>query len=274
MATPVSHTLRLDYAGGTDVGVRRENNEDAWWAGGMDQLAATTAAAPSGTLDLRHGAWLGVSDGLGGANAGEIASRVAIQETQGFIARHAEEAPTPEVACDALNRANAAINRAAHDNPQWTGMGATLSFLWLRGCHAVIGQVGDSRVYRLRGEWLEELSVDHSPVGRLRQSGQLSEVDARHHPSRHVIDQCLGGGDHGLAPDCEEAEVQAGDVLLLCSDGLTDGVSDAELAAVLGAVARTEIAPTAAVATLIERANRLSGRDNVTVIVARCVGVA
>ena len=150
-------------------------------------------------------------------------------------------------------------------------MGATLSFVWIEANGAMIGQVGDSRIYRLPHTSLEELSVDHSPVGRLRQSGRLSETDARRHPSRHVIDQCLGGGDPGLSPDCEQVELFPGDILLLCTDGLTDGVEDSELAGILGAVASGKMTIEQSVAELIERANRLSGRDNVTVVVARCV---
>ncbi|MCF3648984.1 PP2C family protein-serine/threonine phosphatase [Synoicihabitans lomoniglobus] len=273
MPTPALSQLVLEYAGATDVGLRRANNEDAWWAGPLSSFASDLISKGSGRLELDAGAWLGVSDGLGGANAGEVASRIAVQETQGLIADSRAEGHPIKIAHDALLKSNKAILRASCSNPQWGGMGATLSFLWIEGVRVVVGQVGDSRIYRLRDDWLEELSVDHSPVGRLRQGGQLSETDARAHPGRHVIDQCLGGGDAGLAPDCDLTTIRAGDALLICSDGLNDGVQDAEIAGFLGAVSRGEMTLESAADGLVQRANHLSGRDNVTVIVARCVAL-
>ncbi len=265
-----SSKLVLDYAGGTDVGLRRTNNEDAWWVGPLAAQECKPLNHASGSLSFSDGIWMGVSDGLGGANAGEIASGIALAETQGALALAPRGQLDEAKARAALAQANDAVLAASRGNPEWAGMGATLSFVWIDGAQAMIGQAGDSRIYRLRESWLEELSVDHSPVGRLRQAGRLSETDARHHPSRHVIDQCLGGGDPGLMPDCDGVDLEAGDVLLLCTDGLTDGVRDAEIASVLGAVAGGEMMVEEAVEELISRANRISGRDNVTVIVARC----
>ncbi len=263
--------LLLEYAGSTDVGLRRSNNEDAWWAGSLTGLASEPLLASGGQAPFSEGVWLGVSDGLGGANAGEVASRIALAETQAAIAAAERGQVTEATARAALGKANVAVLAASRTNPGWTGMGATLSFVWIEEGGALIGQVGDSRIYRMRETWLEELSVDHSPVGRLRQAGRLSEMDARLHPSRHVIDQCLGGDDPGLLPDCERIDLVEGDILLLCTDGLTDGVRDAEIAGVLGAVGKREMTIEQAVEELIRRANRLSGRDNVTVIVAQCV---
>jgi protein phosphatase len=165
--------------------------------------------------------------------------------------------------------ANEALNKATQGNPAWMGMGSTISYLWIESSGAVLGQVGDSRVYRLRDKRLKELSPDHSPVGRLRQSGRLTEVEARVHPSRHVIDQCLGGNDGSLMPDCLPMDIEAGDTYLLCSDGLTDGVCDAEIQSMLGEVVDNLRRPEETVKLLIKSANRLSGRDNVTVLLAR-----
>ncbi|WP_221030985.1 PP2C family protein-serine/threonine phosphatase [Actomonas aquatica] len=266
-----SPTLKLQFAGATDVGLRRENNEDAWWAGSLADLAKEPLVEATGAGEFSAGLWLGVCDGLGGANAGEVASRIALTETQGTLATAPRGKVDETLAREALDKANTAVLRASRSNPEWAGMGATISFVWVEGGTAMLGQVGDSRIYRWRESWLEELSVDHSPVGRLRQAGHLSESDARRHPSRHVIDQCLGGGDPGLLPDCSRIDLVPGDVLLLCTDGLTDGVSDAEIATILAAAAEEERTLPETVAELIKQANRLSGRDNVTVIVARCV---
>ena len=271
MSVTPSPSLVLEYAGSSDVGLRRTNNEDAWWAGPLSKTANQPLGDEAGRTAFATGMWLGVSDGLGGANAGEVASRIAVAEVQSVLAAVPRGRVDEGMARMALSKANTAVLHASRSDPEWAGMGATISFVWIEADGAMIGQVGDSRVYRLRETWLEELSVDHSPVGRLRQSGRLSETDARRHPSRHVIDQCLGGGDPGLSPDCERVELLAGDILLLCTDGLTDGVEDSELAGVLGAVASGKMTIEQSVAELIERANRLSGRDNVTVIVARCM---
>lgn len=224
-----------------------------------------------GMIDLAQGGWLGVCDGLGGANAGEVASRLAVTETHATLARIARGQTSLGRAHEALVTTNQAINAAANQNPSWLGMGSTISFLWVESQGAVLGQVGDSRVYRLRDKRLKELSPDHSPVGRLRQSGRLSEAEARVHPSRHVIDQCLGGDDAGLMPDCLPLDLVIGDVYVLCSDGLTDGVCDAEIRSMMCEVADNLRVIPEIVRLLIKSANRLSGRDNVTVIVARVV---
>ncbi len=263
--------LQIEFAGSSDVGLLRSNNEDAWWAGTLAEEAAGWQDSAMGMIDLAQGGWLGVCDGLGGANAGEVASRLAVTETHATLARIARGQTSLGRAHEALVTTNQAINAAANQNPSWLGMGSTISFLWVESQGAVLGQVGDSRVYRLRDKRLKELSPDHSPVGRLRQSGRLSEAEARVHPSRHVIDQCLGGDDAGLMPDCLPLDLVIGDVYVLCSDGLTDGVCDAEIRSMMCEVADNLRVIPEIVRLLIKSANRLSGRDNVTVIVARVV---
>jgi len=262
-----SPKLFIDFAGSCDVGMLRDNNEDAWWAGNMATDSEGWQGTEMGTIAVADGAWLGVCDGLGGANAGEVASRMAVCETHKALI----EAPRGKVsisrAHESLVQANHAINRATIDHPSWMGMGSTISFIWAETDGAVLGQVGDSRIYRVRDRRLKELTPDHSPVGRLRQSGRLSEGEARVHPSRHVIDQCLGGDDAGLRPDCLPLDLKVGDVYLLCSDGLTDGVCDAEIHSMMCEVADELRVPPETVRLLIKSANRLSGRDNVTVVV-------
>lgn len=268
---PTTSTLArvIDFAGATHVGLTRTNNEDAWWAGDLANEVKDPLGEVTGEIDAAAGAWLAVSDGLGGANAGEVASRIAILETHAALRSVERGHATTGVAWDAVHQANFAVVKASRSKAMWMGMGATLSFIWVEQNSALIGQVGDSRIYRLRGSELEELSPDHSPVGRLRQSGQLSEREARQHPGRHVIDQCLGGGDPTVVPDCIQVKLADGDILLLATDGLTDGVSDSVLAEELTAVERAEVTLPESVRRLIDLGNELSGRDNVTVIVAR-----
>lgn len=264
--------LRLEYAGASDVGLLRSNNEDAWWAGNMSETATGNQDAAAGIIAVKAGAWLGVCDGLGGANAGEVASRLAITETHARLVESRRGEISLGRAYEALVNANHAINQAANAQLQWIGMGSTISFIWAEAGGALLGQIGDSRIYRVRDKRLKELSPDHSPVGRLRQNGRLTEAEARVHPSRHIIDQCLGGDDGGLMPDCLPIDLVPGDVYLLCSDGLTDGVCDAEIRSMMGEVADRLREPSEMVRLLIKSANRLSGRDNVTVVVARVLG--
>ncbi len=269
MSETSSPTQGIDFAGATHVGLSRTNNEDAWWAGSLEEEMAAPWQRQTGEIAVTKGAWLAVSDGLGGANAGEIASRIAIVETHAALRAVERGDAKTGVAWDAVHTANFAVVRASRSEAAWAGMGATLSFLWVEQNSALIGQVGDSRIYRLQDGDLEELSPDHSPVGRLRQSGQISEQEARNHPGRHIIDQCLGGGDPTVVPDCLQVELNHGDVILLASDGLTDGVSDRVLIEELSAVETGAITLEDAVQRLIDLGNKMSGRDNVTVVVAR-----
>lgn len=259
----------IDFAGATHVGLTRTNNEDAWWAGSLQDELKEPMQKETGRIAVGAGAWLAVSDGLGGANAGEIASRIAILETHGALRSVERSHATTGVAWDAVHQANFAVVKASRTQTMWLGMGATLSFLWVEENGALIGQVGDSRIYRLRDGKLEELSPDHSPVGRMRQSGQITEREARVHPGRHVIDQCLGGGDPTVVPDCLQVVLEDGDVILLATDGLTDGVSDSVLTEELRAVERGDMTLSDSVQRLIDLGNETSGRDNVTAIVAR-----
>ena len=271
MPTSDLSRLQIEFAGASDVGMLRSNNEDAWWAGNLSETPAGNQHDASGSIALDSGAWIGVCDGLGGAAAGEVASRMSITETVEALSELERGNVSLGQAHESLVKTNQAINDAANANIPWMGMGSTISFIWAESRGALLGQVGDSRIYRLRDKRLKELTPDHSPVGRLRQSGRLTEAEARVHPSRHVIDQCLGGSDPGLMPDCLPIDLQVGDIFLLCSDGLTDGVCDAELQGMMGEVFDHLRHPTETVRLLIKSANRLSGRDNVTLVVARVV---
>jgi protein phosphatase len=218
-----------------------------------------------------------VSDGVGGANAGEVASRVAVQTiSSAFGGGPAEEpgetAPRDPV-LDAINAADRAIKAKAAE-AGLEGMGATVSLLCF-SCseHALWGQAGDSRIYVCRAGRLRQISRDHSPVGRMRQSGEITEAEARRHPLRNQIDQSLGNPEEPFQPESGSVDVMAGDVFLLCSDGLVDGLWDHEIEALLAGVRSPEdVRP--AVLRLVESANKASGRDNITAIVALVVDSA
>lgn len=246
----------------TDLGRRRSNNEDAFRCG----------ALRSG---LEEGTLLVVSDGVGGARAGEIASRTAVDTLHLLLQQRLDrEVPPADRRAwleDVIRETDARI-RDAGRQPGCTGMGATLSLLWLEGRSGWWANAGDSRLYLLRRDALRQISHDQSPVGRLRAEEKITEEEARHHPYRHIIDQCLGGSGPPVVPETGVLEVAAGDVWLLCSDGLSDGLWDREIEEGLRAAADGRSAREVARA-LVDRANDASGRDNITAVVARINGV-
>lgn len=267
--------LLLNIDGLTDIGVRRRNNEDAWWIGelGGEHCFMEPGPGPLHVLLAPEGALalLLVSDGVGGANAGEVASQMAVN----FISSELNRAPAAladaptarrEILA-ALHAANGAI-KAKAAAPEFDGMGATLSLLCFAGqTEACWGQVGDSRIYVCREGRLHQISRDHSPVGRLRQEGKISEAEARHHPLRNQIDQSLGDPSNLFQPDSGIERIHPGDVYLLCSDGLSDGLWDREIEEILAGVHRlAEVRP--AVRQLVSRAKQASGRDNITAVLA------
>jgi protein phosphatase len=254
-----SQALSISFGGVTDVGKRRDNNEDSLlWT----RLAVGTE---------KESVLLIVSDGVGGAKAGEVASNLAVNSMRDLIAgRLAAEAP-PTDRRDWLDRAIRETDRHIRteaEKPGQNGMGATLSALWIAGQSAWWGQAGDSRIYQWRGGVLTQLSQDQSLIGRLRANGQIDEEQARAHPYRHVIDQCLGGNGAPLDPETGKLTIEANDVYLLCSDGVTDGLWDRDIAENLKALAATH-PPDEIARALVHEANEASGNDNITAVVAR-----
>jgi protein phosphatase len=258
--------------GATDIGVRRANNEDAWWAGALGGEHEAMAPGPDPlALDGRQPVLLVVSDGVGGSNAGEVASRTAIETVASELLRSAAALHEPQAAraavLAALHAADAAVKAKGAD-PAFEGMGATLSLLLLPGQGTALwGQAGDSRIYLCRAGRLRQVSRDHSPVGRMRQRGELTEAEARRHPARNQIDQSLGNTEAPFQPEAGTEEVRDGDVFLVCSDGLNDGLWDHEIERALSRV-REPAQVRAAVEGMVAASKEASGRDNITAVVA------
>ncbi len=236
-------------------GLRREANED------------TVCARPDLGLFI-------VADGMGGHAAGEVASRLAAQVIETFIndTRAADSNTTwpfpydTELSFDgnrltaAFRLANRRLATAMHDDETLRGMATTAAVVLVNKGKPVVAHVGDSRVYLLRGGVLTQLTEDHSWVTEQVRAGVLSEADARHHPWRHVVTRALSGGeDPGV--DVRELDVQAGDRILLCSDGLSGVVPPDRLVAIVGRDAPLE----AICQDLIDAANTAGGPDNITV---------
>ncbi len=238
--------MTLRAAARTDVGRRRRTNEDRF---GSD---------PSLGLFL-------VADGMGGHTAGQVASKIAIDAMQGALRTETGGASLIERLRSAVALANETIFRAAVAQPELAGMGTTLVALLVQGGRAAVAHVGDSRVYRVRGGRIRQLTDDHSLVGELQRRGEISADAAREHPHRHVLTRALGVRTVA-EPDFGELTLEAGDVFLLCSDGLTHQVRDDELAkAVTG-----EPDLDAVCDRLVALANSRGGDDNITVLLVRC----
>jgi len=202
-----------------------------------------------------------VADGMGGAQAGEVASRIAVEAFQLGLA----DGDEPELALATLAQsANARIHELSHANAEQAGMGTTLTAIYVGEDEVAIAHVGDSRAYCLRDGELLRLTDDHSLVDELIRQGRLTPEEALDHPQRSVITRALGP-EVVVEVDTRSFRARAGDVLLLCSDGLTTMVGEEQIAATVLAHPRLRDAGEA----LIAAANEAGGRDNITVVLVR-----
>ena len=203
-----------------------------------------------------------VADGVGGANAGEVASALAIAAVESAV-EEAETGDDLELLLEtAIYQAHSAIIRAAEAKPEQDGMACTLSVAWVTPKKLFFAHVGDSRIYHLHRAELSQLSRDHTLPGQMLRAGTLSEFEARNHPRRNLLLQAIGSGLSTPTPQIGTADLAVGDTLLLCSDGLTSGLWDKDLSTILAT------ATSATLPLIQEKLLRDSlaacGRDNVT----------
>ena len=227
----------------TDIGCVREQNEDS--------LIVTPPLFV-------------VADGMGGHAAGEVASEICVKTVAECAPKHADA----EELGQAVEQANRDIITAALTGEGREGMGTTCTAAMLEADKLVIAQVGDSRAYLLHGGKLSQITRDHSLMANMIESGQITPEEARFHPNRSVITRALGN-DPDMVPDLYEIRVEAGDRLMLCSDGLTSMVEDADIEAIMNRVAD----PQRCAAALVNEAIAAGGTDNVTVVVANAIGL-
>lgn len=204
-----------------------------------------------------------VADGMGGHKAGDTASRMCIDEVVKQI-RDTELITPVGVIEQAVKAANEAIYKASNSRPELEGMGTTLVCATVMEGTAYVGNIGDSRMYLFRGG-LRQITVDHSLVEEMVQSGEIQKDEMRTHPNKNIITRALGT-DVAVRPDCFEIEVQTGDVLLLCSDGLTNMLEDEEISNILNEhISDMKEAGE----LLVEQANKAGGKDNISVVLVR-----
>ena len=249
-------TFKLDFALKTHAGLVRPLNEDA------------IGADPSCGL-------FALADGLGGYNAGEVASVMAISAvldrlSAALAASKDSEAPfaPDEAIYDTVGEINATIYNAALNSAAFEGMATTLVIAWFLGTRLWIAHTGDSRLYRFRNGRLEQLTRDHSFSQELLDAGMVTEEEARLLPAKNLVTRALGAAAD-IEPEIQDVEVQDGDLLLLCSDGLTEMVGTYEIAGLLS-IGEDDTHETAR--RLVDLANEAGGRDNVSVIVVKVTG--
>lgn len=261
-----SHPLEINWSGMTHVGRFRTNNEDAFLALNFD-AHEIRYLGKTGSASMKESDYVfAVSDGMGGANSGEFASRIAVEKITrllppsfGMAAQHLESGFS-DILRELFERIHQSISDLSRYYPECHGMGATLSLCWFMPGWMCFSHIGDSRIYYLpqEGETLQ-VTHDHSHVGWLRRTGKINEREARTHPGRSSLSQALGGGNQKIDPHIGRVQCRAGDRFLICSDGLVDGLWDRRL----NELARKHLCAE----TLVKEAVADSGRDNTTALI-------
>jgi len=240
---------RFLASGNTNVGRVRKSNEDVFYC------------------DDERGIFI-VVDGMGGHNAGEVAARIAVDTVKQVLCESIDCAE--ERLRRAIIKANNEIYARSESNPDWQGMQCVLTAAVIEGDMLTIGHVGDTRLCKIRGGEIRKVTRDHSPVGILEELDQISEIEAMRLPNRNEVLKSLGSeiraeNDQGFA-DIDREEIQVGDAILLCSDGLSDLLTSERIRRV---IEEHNGYPAAIVNSLIEAANEEGGKDNITVVYAQ-----
>jgi len=242
LATAVLHYLA---AAVTDCGRKRPSNEDAFG------------------YSVEHGAYV-VCDGMGGAAAGEIASAIAVDEVLAALCARLPSASLEEAGAAAVEAANQAIYTRAQRDERLNGMGTTMVALAVQENRVCVINVGDSRCYRLRRGRLEQVTLDHSVVEEQVRMGRMTPIQAQRSPMRNMITRALGT-EPSVTPDFFAIDAEAGDLFLLCSDGLTRELTDMTIQSLLTLKAPVQ----ERCARLVEAAKNAGGQDNITCLLVQ-----
>ncbi len=266
--------IHIRVFGKTDVGRTREHNEDCFLVADLSEKKASLqpevrehAIGPKGSL-------LVVADGMGGAAAGEVASRMATEIIYEHMAGqwHADDENTPQQFAyrlrEAVEAANARIHEHATQHPELRGMGTTTTAVGILNDHLYLTQVGDSRAYLIRDGVGSQLTKDQSLMQRLVDAGELTEEEAEKSERRNIILQALGP-DERVRVDLTNQQIRRGDTVVLCSDGLFGQVTREEIAEMVSSAGEELVT---LCSQLIDLANERGGPDNITVVIARFDG--
>ena len=283
MTTPLSPTgsaqptegarVTVHVFGRTDIGRLREHNEDTFLVADLTTMNATLQPEVCTHVSGERGTLFMVADGMGGAAAGEIASAMAVdivleELRKRWVSVDARDPMTFAAALRlATETANLRIHQFATEHPEHRGMGTTATLAGLLGDMVYLTQVGDSRAYLVRGGEARQITKDQSLMQRLIEAGEITAEEAEHSDRRNIILQALGP-DPRISIDLTHQQIRRGDVLVLCTDGLSGQVRTEEIAQ----IATEERDMSALCKRFIDRANETGGPDNITVVAARFEG--
>lgn len=269
--------LAVRSHGLTHPGRKRPVNEDQFLIASLTHALRVRASSVE-EVGTRCGGSDGhlfvIADGMGGHAGGQTASALAVHTIEASLLRALHwcsrlRGDDNELLAElraALQTADQIVDDEARHHPELKGMGTTVTLAYVVGRSLFVAHAGDSRCYLLRGPKLYRVTQDHTLVREMVRNGLLTEAQAARHAMRHLVTNVIGGGEAGVNVELHKLELQDGDRLLLCSDGLTELVPEVEIASTLA----SQSEPHAACEHLVNRANELGGRDNITVIVAHC----
>ena len=268
---PVS-SLSLSWHGRTDVGRFRKNNEDAFLALTFDarevRYLGKDGSAPMDGDDFIFA----VSDGMGGAKAGEFASKIAVDKITDLLPKTFSLAAMgidrgcAQILGELFSRIHSEMVTMGIHYEECRGMGATLSLCWFTPDRMYFAHVGDSRIYYLpENEEMRQLTHDHTHVGHLVRQGKISEFEAKTRPDRNILNQALGGNIQKLDPQIGSVDYLPGDRFALCTDGVTDGISNRRIHTLIDSPP-ANLSNLNTAERIIQDAKDESGRDNLTAI--------
>ena len=250
--------MQFAFFGTSDTVRHRKHNEDSYLCNPPEKLFL-------------------IADGIGGQAAGETASSLAIRNVEEFVVRSRVEDitwPIPyrkEFTLEQNNLlagttlANRKVRELANQNPLMKGMGTTLVGVVIKGNQLAVLNIGDSRLYRIRAKEIEQITQDHTIAGEQEKMGLLTKEEASHHPQKHILTSALGiEAAENLRMDLSLVDIEKKDLYLMCSDGLSDMLSDKEILAAINSSKKKSLEKMSL--SLMQQANRAGGRDNITII--------
>ncbi len=237
----------MKISSATSVGKIRAVNEDAFFVSELSSQDALLAV---------------VADGMGGHNAGEIASSEAINAIKDVAQKN--ESDAKEMLIEAINAANSVVYKMSQDQQTLFGMGTTITACLISDTKVTAAQVGDSRLYLIRDNMILQITKDHSLVEMLIENGTITKEDAKHHPQKNVITRAIGT-DSTVEADIYEFSIDVGDIILLCSDGLVNMVEDEKILSIIKKTRNFENTAD----KLVHEAENAGGNDNITVILIK-----
>ncbi len=272
---PAARAATIRWFGWTDIGRARRNNEDSFLGLRFDAHEVHRLGKFGEASLSAHDFTFAVCDGMGGAKAGEYASQIAVEKITTLLPRAFQQSASGlnagfnDVLTELFMQIHRALVYLGDSYEECHGMQTTMSLCWFTPGWMYFGHVGDTRIYHLpaRKNQLKQLTADDTHVGWLLRNGKISDYESRTHPRRNVLQKALGGGNQFVDPQAGAVGCDRGDIFLICSDGLTEGIYDHHIVDVL----RAKDADSNPAKTLVASAVKSDGRDNTTALVVQVI---